>query len=51
MADGKGDADPTDLGIQSNGVKANPVLRMAGMSDSGGAAMIEHHTWIAVVEE
>ena len=51
MADGTGDANPTNLGLQSNGKKANPVLRMAGISSSGGAAEITHHTWIAVVKE
>jgi len=51
MADGTGDADPTNLGMQSNGKKANPVLRMAGMSATGGAAEVTHHTWIAVVKE
>ncbi len=51
MADGTGDADPTNLGLQSNGKKANPVLRFAGLSSTGGAAEITHHTWIAVVKE
>ena len=49
-SDGKGEADPTDLGIKSDGKKANPVLRIAGISSSGGAAEVTHHTWIAIVK-
>ena len=49
-ADGMGEANPSNLGIKSDGKKANPVLRIAGKSSTGGAPEIDHNTWIAIVK-
>ena len=49
-ADGMGEANPSNLGLKSDGKKANPVLRIAGKSSTGGAAEIDHNTWIAIVK-
>ena len=49
-ADGMGEANPSNLGLKSDGKKANPVLRIAGKSSAGGAAEIDHNTWIAIVK-